>query len=85
MNRPSAQGVLRSVGINQDISSRDQFRALVDGADVSTTAGREQLAALLAAAAIQAIHAERSRRAIRLTLFERLPDHNEDRDGHRAA
>lgn len=42
-------GVLRSVGINQDISSRDQFRALVDGADVGTTAGREQLAALLAA------------------------------------
>ena len=37
------------------------------------------------AAAIQAIHAERSRRAIRLTLFERLPDHDEDRDGHRAA
>ena len=37
------------------------------------------------AAAIQAVHAERPARAIRLTLFERLPDPGEHRDDRRAA
>ncbi len=41
------QGVLRELGITQDISSRDDFRRLVDGTDVSTEAGRQQLNALL--------------------------------------
>ncbi|MCE2918281.1 MAG: tape measure protein [Rubrivivax sp.] len=44
------QGVLASVGVNQDVNSREQFRALVDAADVSTEAGRRQLAALLGVA-----------------------------------
>jgi hypothetical protein len=41
--------VLKSVGITQDISSRDDFRKLVEATDLSSTAGREQLTALLAA------------------------------------
>lgn len=43
------QAALQAVGIDPGaLSSRDQFRALVDRTDVSTTAGRQQLAALLA-------------------------------------
>lgn len=41
------QGVLSAAGISQDVATREQFRALVEGADVSTAAGREQLAQLL--------------------------------------
>lgn len=41
------QAVLQGLGIQQDISTRDDFRRLVDAVDVSTTAGREQLNALL--------------------------------------
>lgn len=37
------------------------------------------------AAAIQAVNAERPSRAIRLTLFERLPDPGEHHDDRRAA
>ncbi len=40
---------LSSAGITADISTRDQFRGLVEGTDVSTAAGRGQLAALLSA------------------------------------
>lgn len=40
---------LADVGITQDLRTREQFRALVDNADVGTTAGRQQLAALLEA------------------------------------
>jgi phage-related minor tail protein len=40
---------LGSVGVNAgNLSTRDQFRQLVDSTDVSTTAGRQQLAQLLA-------------------------------------
>jgi len=38
---------LAAVGITQDVNSRDDFRRLVDGLDVSTQQGQEQLAALL--------------------------------------
>lgn len=38
---------LQAVGITQDVNSRDEFRRLVDGLDVSTQRGQEQLAALL--------------------------------------
>jgi hypothetical protein len=38
---------LEAVGITQDVNSRDDFRKLVDGLDVSTQRGQEQLAALL--------------------------------------
>ena len=41
------QAVLSAVGINQDISSKDQFRAIVDAVDVTSEAGRQQLAQLL--------------------------------------
>jgi hypothetical protein len=41
------QGVLSSVGITQDVSTKEQFRALVDGLDVNSESGRSQLAALL--------------------------------------
>lgn len=41
------QGVLSAAGISQDVATREQFRALVEAADVSTAAGREQLAQLL--------------------------------------
>jgi tape measure domain-containing protein len=43
------QRTLAGVGVTQDVASREQFRALVDGTDVSTAAGRQQLATLLAA------------------------------------
>lgn len=43
------QEVLRGVGITGDISTKDQFRALVDTTDVSTAAGQERLASLLQA------------------------------------
>lgn len=42
------QAVLSAAGINQDISTREQFRGLVDSTDVSTEAGRQRLAQLLA-------------------------------------
>lgn len=42
------QSVLQAAGITQDISTRDQFRGLVDSTDVSTEAGRQRLAQLLA-------------------------------------
>jgi hypothetical protein len=42
---------LEAVGITQDVNSRDDFRKLVDGLDVSTQRGQEQLAALLDMAA----------------------------------
>lgn len=41
------QSVLGSVGITQDVNTRDQFRALVEGANVGTDQGRQQLATLL--------------------------------------
>jgi phage-related minor tail protein len=41
------QNVLGSIGITQDINTRDQFRALVEGTDVATEQGRQQLATLL--------------------------------------
>lgn len=41
------QGVLSAAGITQDVATREQFRALVEGADISTSTGREQLAQLL--------------------------------------
>lgn len=41
------QGVLSAAGISQDVATREQFRALVESADVSTAGGREQLAQLL--------------------------------------
>ena len=41
------QGVLQSLGITQDVNSRDQFRALVEGTDTSTEEGRRRLATLL--------------------------------------
>jgi hypothetical protein len=41
------QSALSSVGITQDLRSRDDFRALVEGTDVSTEAGRRRLAQLL--------------------------------------
>lgn len=41
------QRVLADAGITQDLSSKEQFRALVESTDPTTTAGREQLAALL--------------------------------------
>ncbi len=41
------QGVLGSVGITQNVNTRDEFRALVEGANVGTEQGRQQLATLL--------------------------------------
>lgn len=41
------QGVLQGAGITTDINSREQFRAIVEGLDVGTEAGRKQLATLL--------------------------------------
>ena len=41
------QGVLSAAGISQDVATREQFRALVESADIGTAAGREQLAQLL--------------------------------------
>lgn len=41
------QTALSSVGITQDLRSRDDFRSLVEGTDVSTEAGRRRLAQLL--------------------------------------
>lgn len=41
------QAVLSAAGITQDISTREQFRGLVDSTDVSTEAGRQRLAQLL--------------------------------------
>ena len=43
------QDALKAVGITGDISTKDQFRALVEGVDVTTTQGQEQLATLLQA------------------------------------
>jgi len=43
------QLALAAVGIEQDISTREQFRAVVEGVDVTTEQGRQQLATLLAA------------------------------------
>lgn len=40
---------LAAVGITGDISTREQFRAVVEGVDVATEQGRQQLATLLAA------------------------------------
>jgi phage-related minor tail protein len=43
------QAALQAVGLNAgDLSSREQFRTLVDSTDVRTDAGRQQLAQLLA-------------------------------------
>lgn len=42
------QTVLSAAGITQDVNTRDQFRSLVDNTDVSSAAGRERLAQLLA-------------------------------------
>jgi len=41
------RNVLTGVGITQDIGTRDQFRALVEGVDLKSDKGRQQLAALL--------------------------------------
>jgi tape measure domain-containing protein len=41
------QAVLADAGITQDISTKEQFRALLEGQDPNTAAGREQIAALL--------------------------------------
>jgi tape measure domain-containing protein len=41
------QGVLQGAGITTNINSREQFRAIVEGLDVGTEAGRKQLATLL--------------------------------------
>jgi hypothetical protein len=41
------QNVLGSVGITQDVNTREQFRALVEGTNISTDQGRQQLATLL--------------------------------------
>jgi phage-related minor tail protein len=41
------QTALSSVGITQDLRSRDDFRSLVEGTDVSTEDGRRRLAQLL--------------------------------------
>ncbi len=38
---------LAAVGITGDITTKDQFRALVEGVDVTTTQGQQQLATLL--------------------------------------
>ena len=43
------QDALRAVGITGDVNTRDQFRALVEGSDINTEAGRLQLATLLQA------------------------------------
>ncbi len=43
------QDALRAVGITGDVSTREQFRSLVDGSDINTEAGRLQLATLLQA------------------------------------
>lgn len=46
----AAKGIreqLAALGITQDVSSRADFRAIVEAVDVSSTAGREQLNALL--------------------------------------
>lgn len=43
------QDALKAVGITGDISTKDQFRALVEGVDVTTTQGQQQLATLLQA------------------------------------
>lgn len=43
------QDVMRGLGITQDVNTKDQFRALVEGTDVSTTAGQERLVTLLQA------------------------------------
>lgn len=44
------QQALAGVGITQDIGTKDQFRTLVEGLDVSTELGRKQLATLLGVA-----------------------------------
>lgn len=41
------QGALAGAGITQDIGTKEQFRALVEGLDLSTPAGQQQLATLL--------------------------------------
>lgn len=41
------QAVLSAVGINKDISTKEQFRSIVDAVDVTSEAGRQQLAQLL--------------------------------------
>jgi phage-related minor tail protein len=41
------QAALSSVGITQDLRSRDDFRSLVESTDVSTEAGRQRLTQLL--------------------------------------
>lgn len=41
------QAALASAGVTTDVSSREQFRALVEGLDPNSSTGREQLAALL--------------------------------------
>lgn len=41
------QGVLQGAGITGDVSTREQFRAIVEGLDVGSEAGRRQLATLL--------------------------------------
>jgi len=44
------QATLRAAGISGDFSTREQFRAALEGVDLSSEAGRKQLAALLNAA-----------------------------------
>jgi phage-related minor tail protein len=44
------QAVLAAAGVGGDVNTRGQFRALVDNTDVSTEAGRQRLAQLLAIA-----------------------------------
>jgi phage-related minor tail protein len=44
------QGTLTSIGIAQPVNSREDFRAVVEGLDVGTDQGRQQLATLLGVA-----------------------------------
>ncbi|MFN7882565.1 MAG: hypothetical protein ACK5PF_06080, partial [bacterium] len=44
------QATLRAAGITADFSTREQFRAALEGVDLSSEEGRRQLAALLNAA-----------------------------------
>ena len=49
-SRGEISATLKSLGINQEISTRDQFRALVDAQDLTTDAGRKMYASLIAVA-----------------------------------
>ncbi len=52
--KKNAQGeisaTLKSLGINQDITTRDQFRAIVDAQDLTTESGRKMYASLVSIA-----------------------------------